>query len=502
MNSDKPVVALIGRPNVGKSTLFNRLVGRKQAIVHDRPGVTRDRHYGDAEIRGRGYTLIDTGGFEPQGDDDMQQGIAAQVEVAIAEADVTVCVLDARTPPTSADSEELALLRRSEKPVLYLGNKADSERLEAEGHDLYRLGVEHIFFVSALHGRGMPAFEQALAAALGDPPEPDGEDGDEEAAKEAAREEIRVAVVGRPNAGKSSLVNRLLGEDRLLVDARPGTTRDAIDTRIDRDGRRYLFVDTAGLRRKASVARGKDAVEAMSVMVAVRAIQRAEVVVLLCDADAGVAEQDAKVLGLAMDRGRGIVIALNKIDLLDRDAKKEAEQKARDVLSFVPWATVTRLSAKTGRGVMRLLDVIDRVRRSFDRRVSTGELNRFFDEVLAAHPPPIHRGRAPRFYYITQARIRPPTFMIVTSHPNNLHFSYQRYVVNAIRKAFDFDGVPIRVHYRRKDRRERGTWWSTCASLQEERVHATSRSPSFRHCSSLNNVGPWTSRTVCRSMLR
>ncbi len=194
---------------------------------------------------------------------------------------------------------------------------------------------------------------------------------------------------------------------------------------------------------------------ALSVMVAIRAIQRAEVVVLLCDGDAGVAEQDAKVLGLAMDRGRGVVIAVNKIDLLDREAKKKAESEARDVLSFVSWATVTRLSAKTGRGVMRLLDCIDRVKRSFDQRVPTGELNRFFDAVLAAKPPPIHRGRAPRFYYITQARIRPPTFMIVTSHPSNLHFSYQRYVVNAIRKEFGFEGVPIRVHYRRKDRRER-----------------------------------------------
>ncbi|MBW2458770.1 MAG: ribosome biogenesis GTPase Der [Deltaproteobacteria bacterium] len=454
MSAERSVVALIGRPNVGKSTLFNRMVGRQQAIVHDRPGVTRDRHYGDTEIRGRSYTLIDTGGFEPQGDDDMQQGIAAQVEVAIAEADVTICVLDSRTPPTSADSEELALLRRSEKPVIYVGNKADSERLEVEGNELYRLGVDHIFFVSALHGRGMPALEEALAEALGDPPEPVSDDDSEED-EAAEREEIRVAVVGRPNAGKSSLINRLLGEERLLVDSRPGTTRDAIDSFIEKDGRRYLFVDTAGLRRKASVARGRDAVEAMSVMVAVKAIQRAEVVVLLCDADVGVAEQDAKVLGLAMDRGRGIVIALNKMDLLDRDGKKEAESKARDVLSFVPWAKVTRLSAKTGRGVKRLLDAINGVRRSFDRRVSTGELNRFFDDVLAAHPPPIHRGRAPRFYYVTQARIRPPTFMVVTSHPNNLHFSYQRYVVNAIRKEFDFEGVPIRLHYRRKDRRER-----------------------------------------------
>ena len=443
----RPVVALIGRPNVGKSTLFNRLMGKRLAIVHDQPGVTRDRHYGDAISLGREYTLVDTGGFDPFGQDEMKQGIVSQVEIALSEADVIICVLDASAPPTSIDSEEVNLLRRADKPIIFVANKSDSDRKEAEAHDLYRLGMDQLIFASALHGRGMTDLELALCKRLDALPKRDDEDSQEH---EGA---IRVAVIGRPNAGKSSLVNRLLGEDRLLVDARPGTTRDPIDSIVERGGHRYLFVDTAGLRRKGKVAKSKDTVEALSVIQAIRSIERAEVVVLMCDADAQVAEQDAKVLGLALDRGRAVVIALNKSDLLDKERTKKANSQARDVLSFITWAPVTRLSAKTGRGVDRLLGLIRDIYEQFNKRVSTGELNRFFETVLERHPPPIHKGRAPRFYYITQARTRPPTFMIVTSHPDNLHFSYQRYVKNAIRESFGFQGVPIRVHYRRKDRR-------------------------------------------------
>jgi GTP-binding protein len=450
MNGVRPIVALVGRPNVGKSTLFNRLVGKPVAIVHDRPGVTRDRHYADAHALGREYTLIDTGGFDPYGDDQMKKGITVQLQVAIDEADVIVCLLDATLPATSADSDEMRLLRETQKPVIYAANKADSNNIEVGGHDLYRLGMDHIHFISALHGRGVGEFEGAIIDALPPVVAAPEDDADDE------NRPLRIAIVGRPNAGKSSIINRLLGEERLLVDDRPGTTRDPIDSLVERRGKRYQLVDTAGLRRKSQVTKSRDGVEAASVVQAVRSIDRAEVVILMCDARRGVEEQDAKILGLALDRGRSIVIALNKIDLLRGDAKKDAERSAREVLSFAPWAPITTVSAKTGRGIEKLLMVARRSNASFNKRVKTGELNRFFETVLASHPPPIQGGRAPRFYFMTQAHARPPTFMVVTSHPDNLHFSYQRYVINALRKRFGFEGTPIRVHYRRKDRKPKG----------------------------------------------
>jgi GTP-binding protein len=442
----KPLVAIIGQPNVGKSTLFNRLVGRRLAIVHDMPGVTRDRHYADAELRGRPYTLVDTGGFDPSGDDDMKQGIIAQLGIALEQADVVVCVLDATLAPTSTDRDEIALLRRSEKPVIYVANKADSDRRTGEAHELYRLGMEKLLLVSALHGRGFGELEDALLEAL---PPPDGAPAPQVDAR------IRVAVIGRPNAGKSSLINRLVGSERLLVDSRPGTTRDPIDIELERGGNKYLFVDTAGLRRKSKVARGRDAVEALSVMAAIRAIDRAEVVVLLCDGSDGIVDQDEKIIGLVLERGRGLVIGLNKIDLLAADDLKKVKRDARDSLAFVPWAPIAPLSAKTGRGVDRLLATVASVRRAYDQRITTGELNRFFETVLSTHPPPTQGGRAPRFYYVTQASVRPPTFVVVTSHPDHVHFSYQRYVTNALRKAFGFEGVPLVVHYRRKGRKKK-----------------------------------------------
>jgi GTP-binding protein len=435
-------VAVVGRPNVGKSTLFNRLLGREAAIVHDRPGVTRDRHYGDTAAYGRPYTLVDTGGFDPLGDDVMKKGIAHQVEVAVAEADVVVCVLDATEPPVGADSEELALLRRSDKPVIYVANKCDSPRLENESLQLYRFGLDRIFCVSGLHGRGVGELEEAIVEALGPAPEDQRED--------EPTELIRVAVVGRPNAGKSSLVNRLLGEERLLVDDRPGTTRDAIDTIVERGGRSFVFVDTAGLRKRARVAAAEDTVEALSVMQAIRAVDRAEIVVVLADATQNVSDQDAKILSLAADRGRGIVVGLNKIDLLDQKKQKDAVRQAKEAIVFAPWAPVTTLSAKTGRGVDKLLAKVVATRANFDQRVKTAQLNRFFETVLEAHPPPTHAGKAPRLYYVTQASIRPPTFVVKASHPQAVPASYRRYVMNAIRKQFGFEGVPLRVAYKQR----------------------------------------------------
>jgi GTP-binding protein len=437
-----PLVAVVGRPNVGKSTLFNRLARRRLAIVHDEPGVTRDRHYVDTSAFGRDYTLIDTGGFDPDDDDPMKAGIKRHVEAAIGEADVVVFLADATVPLTSADRLCVKLLRKADKPAIFAANKADSSKADADAFELYRLGVENVVPISALHGRGIGNLEAAIVAAL--PPR--------QAEAEPDESVVRVTVVGKPNAGKSSLLNRVLGEDRMLVDPRPGTTRDAIDAHVEREGRHYVFVDTAGLRRKGKVTKTSDAIETASVGAAVAAMDRAQVVVLLCDAKEGVAEQDAKILGLANDRGRGMVIGLNKVDLLSKAELAKAEESARDKISFAPFVPVVTLSAKTGRGVGGLFEAVDRIGAAFHARISTGELNRFFEQVLETRPPPTMGGRAPRLYYITQAETAPPLFVVISSSPESVHFSYQRFVTNQLRRHFGFEGVPIRVVYRDKRR--------------------------------------------------
>jgi GTP-binding protein len=440
-----PIVAIVGRPNVGKSTLFNRLVRAPVAIVHDEPGVTRDRKYADTTAFGKSYTLVDTGGFDPEDEDPMKVGIASHVRAAIEEADAILFVTDATTGPTDADRAAVKLLRESGKPTFFVANKADSPKGDAEAFELYRLGVERVFPVSALHGRGVGDLESALVESL---PESEHTEVDIETAPP------RIALIGKPNAGKSSLLNRIMGEDRVLVDERPGTTRDAIDALVERGERKYVFIDTAGIRRKAKVAKEASAVESMSVLSAIRSIERAHVVVLLVDASEGVAEQDAKILGLAEERGRAMVVALNKADLLSKTEFGKAEANAREKLSFVPYVPVVRTSAKTGRGVPELFATIDRVREGFFKRVGTGELNRFFEQVIETRPPPTMGGRSPRLYYVTQAEIAPPTFVAMTNAPEAIHFSYRRFVVNQLRKSFGFEGAPVRVHY--KARRRRG----------------------------------------------
>lgn len=435
-----PIVAIVGRPNVGKSTLFNRLAGRRLAIVHDEPGVTRDRHYADAHVHGRDMTIVDTGGFDPASDDPMRQGIARQVQAAIDEADVVVCVFDGSAPPTDADREAVNLLRRSDKPVVFVANKVDSPAREVESTELYELGIDHLHAISALHGRNAPDLEEAIREALPPP-------ADEPERRAGAA--VRIALVGRPNAGKSSLFNRLAGGERSLVDDRPGTTRDPIDTEFSFGGERFLIVDTAGIRRRTKVERG---VEAASVIRSIRAVSRADVAVLMCDASAGVAEQDQRLLSLCAERGRAIVVALNKVDLLSRAERNEAKSRARDELRFAPWAPMLEISAKSGTGVGRLLHTIGDAAAEYHRRVTTGELNRFFEEVLERHPPPTHGGRAPRLYYITQARTAPPLFVVMTNAPDHIKASYKRFLVNRIREAFGFRSVPVRVTYRNRGR--------------------------------------------------
>jgi GTP-binding protein len=440
----RPIVAIVGRPNVGKSALFNRLSRSRLAIVEDIAGVTRDRLYADADAFGTTYVLVDTGGFDPDSDDPMTQGIATQVHIALEEADAVICVLDGTQPPLPADREAVKLLRRAQLPILYVANKIDRPNSGSIATELYRLGVDELLEVSALHGHGIGDLEERLVKIL---PERVHDEAPEEGRPP------RVAIIGRPNAGKSSLVNRLLGEQRQLVDDRPGTTVDAVDALYAPEGAEpFVLVDTAGIRRKRSVERG---LEMLAVMQAINAIERSHAVVLMIDATAGASEQDAKIAGLALDRGRALVIGLNKMDALDADGRKKAFDQAGEIFGFAPWAPIVRLSVKSGRGVSNLVTSVREVTKNHRKRITTGELNRFFEETLEHHPPPTQSGKAIRLYFITQASFAPPTFVISANYPDKVHFSYQRYVSNQIRERFGFEGTPLRIHYRPKTKRDR-----------------------------------------------
>jgi len=437
-----PIVALVGRPNVGKSTLFNRLAGKRLAIVHDMPGVTRDRNYTEAHLQGRDVMLVDTGGFDPQDEDPMRQGIARHVRAAIEEADVVVCVLDALTPPTDADREAIALLRKSDKPVVYMANRADNPGRELDASDLYRLGLPNLVAGSALHGRNMAALEAALAEQL--PAIHENKPADTSIGP-------RIALLGKPNAGKSSLLNHLSGSERSLVDSRPGTTRDPIDVKLQYGGKPYLVVDTAGVRRRSKVT---EAIELASVMRALRTINRSDIVVVMCDATVGLTDQDARLIGLAENRKRALIVGLNKVDLLSKKELTAAQEQVQTALHFAPWIPVVPLSAKSGRGVGALMKQVDQSYAEFTRRVGTSELNRFFSEVLERHPPPTKSGKAPRLLYVTQAESSPPIFVAMCSAPDALAESYRRFVVNQLRAAFGFQSIPLTVRYRERRRRE------------------------------------------------
>jgi GTPase len=440
--SAKPIIAVVGRPNVGKSTLFNRLAGKKLAIVHDQPGVTRDRHYADADVHGREVVLIDTGGFDPESEDPLGRGIARQVAVAVAEADLIVCVLDGSAPPAPADREAVQLLRRSDKPVVYVGNKIDNPARELEMAELYSLGIPTLLPVSATHGRGTAELAQAIVRALprsDHVPVAELEDG-----------LPRIALIGRPNAGKSSLFNRLAKSERSLVDDRPGTTRDPVDVEIEFQGRRFVIVDTAGIRRRSRV---DDSIEAASVVRALRTLERAEVVVLMCDASEGVAEQDARLLGLCAERGAGVIVAHNKTDLLDKKTRVARRQQAEQSFRFARWAPIVEISARRGTGVPELMRRAVAAAEERKKRVPTGELNRFFTKALERRQPPTRGGRAPRIYYVTQAETSPPVFIAMCSAPEAIAESYKRFLTNQMRVAFGFEAVPLTVRYRAKNRK-------------------------------------------------
>jgi GTP-binding protein len=437
-----PIVAIVGRPNVGKSTLFNRLAGMQTAIVHDEPGVTRDRHYADVHIFSRTFTLIDTGGFDPGDTDAIGRGIARHVRAAVNEADVVLCVLDGLGPPTEADAAAVRMLRQAEKPVIYLANRLDNQKQAREQTDLYALGIEPIA-VSALHGRGIDQLGQALLAALPPPV-------DTEVDAEASDVVPRLALIGRPNAGKSSLLNRLSGEERSLVDDRPGTTRDPVDARIEYKGQPYFVVDTAGIRRRSKVEEG---IESASVMQSLRAISRAHVVALLCDAAEGLAEQDARLLGLVADRARPIVVGMNKMDLLDAGQRKRAIEQAKSELHFAPWAPIVPFSNKTGEGMNQLMTAVRRSFTEYQTRVPTSQLNAFLQTLVDQKPPPSGR-RTPRLFFITQAQASPPVFIIMCSNAEDIKEAYRRFLQSQIRKTFGFESVPVVVRYKNRRRNE------------------------------------------------
>lgn len=453
-----PIVAIVGRPNVGKSTLFNRLLGKQTAIVADLAGVTRDRHYADAIILKRSVTLIDTGGFDPEDEDRLRKGIAKGVLLAIEEADLVVCVLDALNPPTDADRQAVALLRKSNAQVVYFANRADNEKLGYLATDHYALGIDDLIVGSALHGRNLPALQRAIVAGLPEAAEVEDEteevveeENDEEAPKWRRKGPIRLALLGRPNAGKSSLLNRLCGQERSLVDDRPGTTRDPIDALVTRGDKEYRVVDTAGVRRKSKVF---ETVEAASVMRSLRALGEAEIIVLLCDAEEGLKEQDLKLLSLAVDRGKPVIVAMNKMDLLPTREGEKKKKEAQDSLHFAPWVPVLGISVVAETGLTKLMNTVAKAYDEFTSRVPTAALNRFVQEVLERSPPPSQSGKVPKIYYMTQVRTAPPLFVAMCSSPKLLQAAYQRFVANQMREAFGLSSIPIRVRFRGRRRRE------------------------------------------------
>ncbi|MGN0784637.1 MAG: ribosome biogenesis GTPase Der [Candidatus Aphodomorpha sp.] len=434
--STKPLVAVVGRPNVGKSTLFNRLVGRRVAIVEDTPGVTRDRIYGDAEWLQYSFTLIDTGGIEPASLDKIAIQMRRQAELAIETADVILFLVDGREGMTAADMEVASMLRRSKKPVVLGVNKVDAQKFEDSAYEFYSLGLGDPITISAAQGLGLGDLLDAIVKDF-----PAAVDGEEQ-------KRINIAVAGKPNVGKSSLINALLGEERTIVSDIPGTTRDSIDTPFEHHGRFYTLVDTAGIRRKRSIE--DESIERYSVIRSLAAVRRADVVLIVCDASQGLSEQDVRIAGYAHEEGKPSVLLVNKWDLVEKDTHT-IEKFKKDLLvdlAFMSYVPMLFLSAKTGQRVNRVLDLADSVYEQSCRRIPTGTLNDIVGEAVMVNEPPSDKGRRLKIYYATQAAIQPPTFIVFVNDETLVHFSYQRYLENYLRKSFGLEGTPLRLFFR------------------------------------------------------
>ncbi|MCR1838719.1 ribosome biogenesis GTPase Der [Murimonas intestini] len=439
----KPIVAIVGRPNVGKSTLFNSLAGGNISIVKDTPGVTRDRIYADIEWLGRNFTLIDTGGIEPDSSDVILSQMREQAQIAIDTADVIIFITDVRQGLVDSDSKVADMLRRSHKPVVLVVNKVDNfDKLMPDVYEFYNLGIGDPVPISASSKLG-----------IGDMLDEVSKYFDDVEAEEEEDERPKIAVVGKPNVGKSSIINKLLGENRVIVSNVAGTTRDAIDTQVTWDGREYIFIDTAGLRRKNKI---KEELERYSIIRTVTAVDRADVVVVVIDAVEGVTEQDAKIAGIAHERGKGVVIAVNKWDAIEKDDKTiyKYTNKVRETLSFMPYAEIMFISAQTGQRLSKLFETIDMVLANQAMRVQTGVLNEIITEAVALQQTPSDKGKRLKIYYTTQVSVKPPTFVIFVNDKELAHFSYIRYLENKIRDTFGFKGTSLKFIIRERKEKE------------------------------------------------
>ena len=438
----KPIVAVVGRPNVGKSTLFNALAGSRISIVKDTPGITRDRIYADVTWLNYSFTLIDTGGIEPDSKDIILSQMREQAQIAIDTADVILFMVDVKQGLVDADAKVADMLRRSKKPIILVVNKVDSyEKMMLDVYEFYNLGIGEPMAISAANRQGIGEVLDEVVSHFADDTAEDVED-----------ERPRIAIVGKPNVGKSSLINKLLGENRLIVSDIAGTTRDAVDAEVTYNGKEYIFIDTAGLRRKNKI---KEELEQYMIVRTVSAVERADIVILLIDALEGVTEQDAKIAGIVHERGKGIIIAVNKWDALEKDDKTiyRFTEKVRQILSFMPYAEITFISAKTGQRIGKLYELIDMVEQNQSMRVATGVLNEIMAEAVALQQPPSDKGKRLRLYYITQVAVKPPTFVIFVNDKQLMHFSYTRYIENKIRDTFGFKGTPL--HFIIRERKEK-----------------------------------------------
>ena len=439
----KPVVAIVGRPNVGKSTLFNALAGEMISIVKDTPGVTRDRIYADVTWLDKSFTLIDTGGIEPDSGDIILSQMREQAQIAIDTADVIVFITDVQQGLVDSDAKVADMLRRSQKPVVLVVNKVDSvQKYMMDVYEFYNLGIGEPVAISAANRTGIGDMLDEIIREF--PENLDAEEDDDIP---------KVAVVGKPNVGKSSLINKLLGEDRVIVSDIAGTTRDAVDAKVKWKDREYIFIDTAGLRRKGKI---KEEIERYSVIRTVTAVERADVVVVVIDATEGVTEQDAKIAGIAHDRGKGIIVAVNKWDAIEKNDKTiyEFTRKVREILSFMPYAEILFISAQTGQRLSRLFETIDMVIENQTLRVQTGVLNEIVTEAVAMQQPPSDKGKRLKIYYVTQVSVKPPTFVIFVNDKELMHFSYVRYLENKIRESFGFKGTSLKFIVRERKEKE------------------------------------------------